>query len=72
MIPKKYYKSCEEHPTASSVGELKSLLAELPDNLPIESGWGTPVRLVVYNHGKPSQHLELVEPYDPFDEDDEG
>jgi hypothetical protein len=66
-IPKKFYKA-GNHPFACRVGELKAILEELPDDLRIEAGFGAAVMAVVYNHGQPDMHLELVE-YE--DEDDQ-
>ncbi len=60
-IPEKFYKG-SKHPTARTVGQLKKILAELPDSLPIESGFEKRVELVVYNHGQSDQHLEIREP----------
>ncbi|MEN9635057.1 MAG: hypothetical protein RL077_3461 [Verrucomicrobiota bacterium] len=49
------------HPTARNVRQLKKLLAELPDDLPVSDGWGKPPQLIVYNHGKDDMHLQLAE-----------
>ena len=59
-IPEKFYKG-DKHPTARTVGQLKKILAELPDSLTIESDFGDDVELVVYNHGESDQHLEIRE-----------
>jgi hypothetical protein len=48
-IPERYY-SDDENPAAYTVGELKALLNELPDDLCIQQGFGDGVVLVVYNH----------------------
>jgi hypothetical protein len=60
LIPKKFYMS-GLHPTASNVGELKTLLSELPDDLPVCDGWGGAPEVIVYNHGASDQHLQLCE-----------
>lgn len=65
-IPTKFYKQ-GKHPTARTVGELKAILTELPDDLRIEAGFSSTVELVVYNHGTDDQHLEITE----HDEDDD-
>lgn len=62
-IPKRYYKA-GNHPKAETVGELKKLLAELPDDLPVHHTWGAGPELIVYNHGRPDMHLEFTEPDD--------
>lgn len=38
-IPECYYKGDAEKPHAATVGELKQLLGQLPDDLPIMQGW---------------------------------
>jgi hypothetical protein len=60
-IPEKFYKATKRHPRAKTVGALKKILAELPDNLRIESDWGKAVEAVVYNHGTKDMHLEFKE-----------
>lgn len=60
MIPKKFYKH-GEHPVAATVGELKAILAELPDDLRISDGWGGVPAVVVYNHGRADVQLQLCE-----------
>jgi len=65
-IPRKYYKR-DKHPTARTVGELKAALAELPDDLRVEAGFGEAMELVVYNHGTDDEHLEIRE----HDEDED-
>ena len=61
-IAEKFYKDgAKPKPIAYDVGELKKLLSELPDDLPIELSFGEGVELVVYNHGHPSMHLSFVE-----------
>lgn len=59
-IPEKFYMA-GRHPVAYNVGDLKALLAELPDDLPVEDGWGLAPELVVYNHGSFNTHLQLRE-----------
>jgi hypothetical protein len=59
-IPKKFYRG-DNRCTARTVGEIKDLLAELPDDLPVQAPFGEPVQLIVYNHGRPDMHLEVVE-----------
>lgn len=61
IIPEKFYKAEKPHPKARSVGQLKKILAELPDKLRVESSFGKYVQVVVYNHGKKDMHLELEE-----------
>ncbi len=68
-IPKKFY-IAGNHPRAFTIGELKKLLSELPDDLPLRAGFANGAELVVFNHGDYSQHLQLQEIY-PDDEDDE-
>ena len=65
-IPTKYYKG-DKHPTACTVGELKAALAELPDDLRVEAGFGEAMELVVYNHGTDDEHLEIREHDDDED-----
>lgn len=65
-IPTKYHKG-DKHPTARTVGELKAALAELPDDLRVEAGFGEAMELVVYNHGSDYEHLEIRE----HDEDED-
>jgi hypothetical protein len=66
-IHKKFYKA-GNHPSARTVGQLKAILQELPDDLRIEAGFGAAVQAIVYNHGQPDMHLELVEHEDEDDE----
>jgi len=42
---------------------LKAILQELPDDLPIEFGFGEAVQLVVFNHNKEDMHLSFEEPF---------
>lgn len=61
-ISEKFYKDgVKPKPIAYDVGGLKKLLDELPDDLPIELGFGEGVELVVYNYGDPTMHLSFVE-----------
>jgi len=60
MIPKKFYRG-DNQPIAENVGELKAILNELPDDLRVDGGWGNPVQVVVYNHGKPDMRLSFEE-----------
>jgi len=60
MIPQKFYKA-GRHPSASTVGQLKALLAELPDDLAVRCSWGKPAELVVFKHGSDDMHLGLCE-----------
>jgi hypothetical protein len=59
-IPEKFYKA-DKHPRAESVGQLKKLLAQLPDDLPVSDGWRNAPAVVVFNHGQPDMHLQLCE-----------
>lgn len=59
-IPQKFWKG-ENQPIAENVGELKKILSELPDELPIERGFGGAPKVVVYNHGYETEHLEFEE-----------
>jgi hypothetical protein len=70
-IPKRYYKA-GNHPLAGTVGELKKLLNDLPNDLPIECGFSSCAQLVVYNHGQSDMHLELIEPDEDEKEGDEN
>ena len=60
-IPPKFYNESFDHPIALTVGELKAILDELPDDLPVESIFSEGVVVVVYNHGKKDMHLEFEE-----------
>lgn len=60
-IPKKFYHADEEHPIALTVGELKKVLAELPDTLFIQQGFGEGAQVVVYNHGAPDEQVSFEE-----------
>lgn len=59
IIPKKFYKA-GNHPTARTVGELKEILEELPDDLRVEAGFGDMAQVVVYNHGQYDMHMEVI------------
>lgn len=61
-IPKQFYRG-GRHPVVTSVGELKAQLAQLPDDLPIKSGFADAAELVVYNIND-DPFLEIVEPDD--------
>lgn len=69
-IPRKFYKVGIPRPTARTVGQLKAILAELPDELRVEAGFGEPMEIRVYNHGSDDEHL-AIEAYDES-EDEEG
>lgn len=60
-IPEKFYHGDAPRPMAYTIGELKELLSELPDELGIESDWSAGVAVIVYNHGTPYEHLEFEE-----------
>ncbi len=49
-IPDKFYTE-DNYPRVRTVGQLKKLLAELPDALRLGDAWGGPLDLVVFNHG---------------------
>lgn len=57
MIPAKFCQG--PFPVARNVGELKAILAELPDTLAVEGSFEPAVSLVVYNHGEPDMHLQI-------------
>ena len=48
QIDKKFYGE-DKHPRANTVGDLKTLLKELPDNLKISTNWNKGCALVVFN-----------------------
>lgn len=48
-IPSKYWKADEQHPMAKTVGELRQLLDELPDDLPLDAATSDGLSLIVYN-----------------------
>jgi len=62
-IDPKFYMGDITQPIAETVGELKAILQELPDDLPIEFGFGEAVQLVVFNHNKEDMHLSFEEPF---------
>lgn len=61
IIPKEYYKDDHEPVIVETVGELKKALEILPDDLPMETGFSSESRLVVYNIPSGSPHLEIEE-----------
>ncbi|MDP1930922.1 MAG: hypothetical protein Q8L60_05655 [Gammaproteobacteria bacterium] len=63
IIPKKFYKGDLQKPVAFTVGELKAILQELPDELPIQSEFAGGVELVVYNVKAEDAHLAFREPF---------
>ena len=69
-IPSKYWKADEQHPMAKTVGELRQLLNELPDDLPLDSDTSDGISLIVYNvNHNPS--LGFSGDYTNDDEDDD-
>jgi hypothetical protein len=60
-IPKKFYHG-DNQPVAETVGQLKKLLAELPDHLPIKAGFSNEAQVVVYNHKQSDVHVSIQEP----------
>ena len=50
-----------EMPHPKNVRQLKELLSQIPDKLPIEQGFSKGTRLVWFNVGDASEHLELKE-----------
>lgn len=68
QIDPKFYRG-HTQPTAKTVQELRELLKELPDDLPIEQGFAKAVELVVYNIADDC-HLEFREPEDDFDDEE--
>lgn len=59
-IPKKFY-TAGKCPVVKNAGELKVILAELPDELPIEASFGRSVQVVVYNYKYDDCHLSIEE-----------
>ena len=60
-IPEKYCKRNINKPRAYTVKELRKLLKQLPNNLPIEQGFEGGVMLIVYNVSRGNPHLEFIE-----------
>jgi hypothetical protein len=59
-------------PLVRTVGDLKALLAQLPDALPVYAGFTDAAQPRWYNVGDSDEHLEIEEPPPPeFDEDEE-
>ena len=58
-VPLKFYSAEHEAPKASTVGKLKAILAELPDDLRIDMGFGEMAELYVYNLGTDDEHLSI-------------
>lgn len=48
IIPEEFYRG-DNMPVVHNVGELKEQLSRLPDDLPLEAGFGDAVALVVFN-----------------------
>ena len=59
-IPTKFYIG-DNKPIVRTVGELKALLEELPDDLRVSGGWGKAAQVTVFNHGLKDAYLELME-----------
>lgn len=60
VIPKKFYNVKHgPHPVANTVGELKAILDELPDDLPVER-YGVGMQCIVYNINSDA-HLAIEE-----------
>jgi hypothetical protein len=62
-IAPKFYHADFENPRAYTVGELKEILVELPDDLAIKQGFEYGVALVIYNDDNMygDSHLEFEE-----------
>lgn len=69
LIPKHFYHG-DNQPTVSTVGELREILAELPDGLKVKAGFSNCAMLVVYNIAS-DPHLEIEEGDDDDEDDDE-
>lgn len=68
IIPQFFFKGdCKER-NATTVGELKALLAQLPDGLPVQGSFGDSVSAVVYNVQHEDAHLQIVD----HDSDEDG
>lgn len=67
-VDPKFYMAGEKRPEATNVGELKAILNELPDDLPVGIGF-SPERLVVrmYNARRHDSFLTFEEPDDDDD-----
>lgn len=60
-IPEKFYKANIPHPTAQTVGQLKAILSELPDSLPVRGPFDDAVKLIVFNIRDEDVHLQIQE-----------
>lgn len=71
-IPEKFYKSPEKQVgEVKTLGALKKLLAELPDDLPLNSSPSSPGLIpMVFNCGQSTVHLSFEEADDWMDDDD--
>lgn len=58
-IPEEFYKG-DKHPVVRTVAQLKKQLSRLPDDLPIDHGFGVP-EMVVFNMSSARPHLEFRE-----------
>ncbi len=68
MIPKHFYKAEMPKPHAKTVGELKLILAELPDSLRISHDFDEPITVTVYNHSHDDEHVEFGAYHGPIDD----
>ena len=71
-LPEKFYRKADGtgYPVlAYTVGELKKVLEELPDDIPIQQGFEEGVHVVVYNALHEDIHLEFEEI--DYDDDDD-
>lgn len=68
-IPSKFIRT-SSYPTAKTAGQLRSILSELPDDLPVRVScqFGGSVAVVVYNYGTDSVHAAIEE----HDDDGDG
>lgn len=57
-IPEPFYRG-ENHPRAKTVGQLKKLLDQLPDALPVGNLCDSGTVLVVFNRSRPDIHLSF-------------
>lgn len=62
-IPEKFYKG-NYHPYAFTVKELRAILSELPDDLPIRFGSGVAMECIVYNVNSGDTYLGFSEVWD--------